>query len=55
MPVLSQGFISPVLEPVKRSADNLGRALHLFITNDINFTLIVNPGDGDFAKDASEL
>lgn len=41
--------ISPVLEPVKKSTTSLDRAIGSLISNDINFTLIINPIYGDFS------
>jgi hypothetical protein len=52
---LNRQQIRPILEPVKKSMDNLERGLASLITNRINFTLILNPIYGDFAENSAEL
>ncbi|MCF8357621.1 MAG: sce7725 family protein [Prolixibacteraceae bacterium] len=46
-----QGKITPVIEPVKESFNNLNLAHKIFLENDYYLYLIVNPFEGDVAGD----
>ncbi len=53
---IGQGnHISPVLEPVKKSIASLERGLESLIAHGINFTIIVNPANGDFVTNRAGL
>jgi hypothetical protein len=54
-PRISEGTISPILEPVKKSTDSLERALDILRSQDVNYTIIINPIHGDFANNPIEL
>lgn len=49
------GRISPILEPVKRSANTLERALDVLIAFNVNFTIIINPNVGDFSSNSAGI
>jgi len=46
-----QGKIMPVIEPVKKSFNNLDLAHKTFLENDFSLYLIVNPFEGDVSGD----
>jgi hypothetical protein len=46
-----QSKITPVIEPVKASFNNLNLAHRIFLENNFNLYLIVNPFEGDMAGD----
>jgi len=46
-----QGKVVPVIEPVKESLNNLNLAQKVFLENDLNLYLIVNPLVGDVVGD----
>jgi hypothetical protein len=48
-----QGKIIPVIEPVKESFNNLNLAHKIFLENDFNLYLIVNPFVGDVSGDTN--
>ncbi|HEY8688301.1 MAG TPA: sce7725 family protein [Chitinophagaceae bacterium] len=47
--------ISPILEPVKKSVAAFERGIDSLIENDINFTIILNPANGEFVTNTSAL
>lgn len=48
-----QGKITPVIEPVKESFNNINLAHKVFAENNFNLYLIVNPFEGDMAGDTN--
>ncbi len=51
----NNNLISPVLEPVKKSTTSLETALATLIKSSINFTIILNPSQGEFSTNNSSL
>lgn len=47
--------ISPVLEPVKKATSSFEKALQVLTTNEINFTIIINPAHGEFVNNSSGI
>ncbi|WP_418894071.1 sce7725 family protein [Limibacterium fermenti] len=48
-----QNYVTPVLEPVNRSTNNLDRANKIFFENNFSPYLIMNSSQGDFQGDAN--
>ena len=48
---VSQGYIIPILEPVKESLNGLNLAFNIFEANDQTAYLIINPSVGEIAED----
>jgi len=44
----SNGCIIPIIEPVKENLHSLTAAIEKMSSNNMNFSLILNPTDGDF-------
>lgn len=42
------GYIIPIIEPVKENLSSLSKAIRIMNTNEMMFSLILNPTDGDF-------
>ena len=47
--------VSPILEPVKKSVASLERGLDSLMQNEINFTIILNPANGELVTNTAPL
>lgn len=48
-----QGVVTPILEPVKETHNNLDIAFDVFVNGDQSAYIIVNPGNGEMAGDGT--
>jgi len=53
--LITAEFVSPVLEPVKKSTGAFERSLQAMTDHNINFTVIINPIHGEFAGNSDGI